>query len=229
MKTIEEIINKVHCADSFKFLKEIPENCIDLIVTDPPYNIHLQKNYYSNRKRKNYSEYVDGPVKHSEWLPEIYRILKNNTHFYCFSGYTEIADLIKESEKSGFENKGIIVWHKEWTGWIAGAYGYKYKPMSELCCFFFKGKRKINSPETADILKAKRVRNINHPCPKPTDLLGTFIKNSTNENDLVLDPFSGSGSTVVACKLLKRNFIGIEINPKYVGIAEDRLKQDILL
>ena len=73
------------------------------------------------------------------------------------------------------------------------------------------------------------MRNINHPCPKPIDLLGVFIKNSTDESDLILDPFMGSGSTALACKLLKRNYIGIELNPDYVKLAEQRLRQDILL
>lgn len=228
MKYPEDFINKIICGDALLELKKMPNESVDCCITDPPYNIHLQKNYYSNRKRKNYSQYVDGPVKHSLWIPEIYRILKNNCHFYCFSGYTEIADLIKESEKIGFEIKGIIVWHKKWTGWIAGAYGYKYKPMSELCCFFFKGKRKIINPETPDIIEAKRMRNIDHPCPKPIDLLGIFIKNSTNENDLVLDPFMGSGSTALACKMLNRNYLGVELNPEYIKIAEKRLKQDLL-
>jgi|SRR3990167_1987338 len=222
-------INKIYCGDTLTILKEMPDEFVDCVITDPPYNINLSENYYSNRKRKNYSGYVDKPPKHSEWIPEVCRVLKKNTHFYCFSGYTEIANLIQESLKAGFELKGIIVWHKEWTGWIAGSYGYKYKPMSELCCFFSKGKRKINNPETPDILKAKRMRNINHPCPKPIDLLARFIENSTNEDDVILDNFIGSGTTAIASKLLKRNFIGIELNPDYVKLVEQRLRQDILL
>ena len=229
MKYPDDFINKIICGDCLEVMKEIPDKSVDLVLTDPPYNINLGENYCSNRKRKNYSEYVDKPPKHTEWIPHVYRVLKNNSHFYCFSGYTEISNLIQESIKTGFEIKGIIVWNKKWTGWIAGAYGYKYKPQSELCCFFSKGKRKIHNPETSDILEAKRLRKIEHPCPKPPELLEIFIKNSTNENELVLDIFGGSGSTAVACNNIKRNFILIEINKKYCKIARERLRQEILL
>lgn len=216
-------LNQIICGNALTELKKLPNESMDCVITDPPYNINLGKNYYFNKKRKNYNEYVDKLPLHSKWIPEIYRVLKEKTHFYCFSGYTEITKLIQESIKIGFEIKGILVWDKKWTGWIAGAYGYKYKPKSELCCFFSKGKRKINNPETPDILQIKRIRGIEHPCPKPIELLEIFIQNSTNENDLILDCFIGSGSTAIAARNLKRNYLGIEINPKYVEMAERRI------
>ena len=68
-----------------------------------------------------------------------------------------------------------------------------------------------------------------HPTQKPVDLMAWCLSNYSKENDIILDPFSGSGSTLVACKKLKRNYIGVEISDYYVDIANQRLRQDVLL
>ena len=218
----ETPINKIICGDALTELKKLESESVDCVITDPPYNIKLNECYYSNHKRKHYSEYIDKPVDYQSIMTEVIRVLKNNSHFYLFSGYTEIHKWIAEGVR-GLVLKGILCWDKKWTGWIAGAYGYKYKPQLELICFFSKGKRKLNNPEISDVLTDKRPRGINHPCSKPLGILRTLIEQSTNKGDLVLDIFGGSGSTAVACKETKRNYLLIELNPQYVEKANNRI------
>lgn len=105
-------------------------------------------------------------------------------------------------------------------GDLKGSYAPKY----EMIIFAHKGRKLLNGFRYADIIKASRTGNKNHPTEKPVDLLETFIKNSSDENAVVFDGFMGSGSTGVACVNLKRNFIGMEIEEKYFKIAKERIE-----
>ena len=101
--------------------------------------------------------------------------------------------------------------------------GY-YAPKHEFILFGHKGRRLRNGKRLPDVLQSKRTGNKLHPTQKPISLLQTFIKQSSNENEIILDPFMGSGSTGVACLNTNRRFIGIEIEEKYFNTAVDRLK-----
>jgi len=217
--------NKIYQGDAQLILQDFQEKTFDCVITDPPFNIGLDKLGSAGfRKKKRPKNYYDEPLLHCLWIPEIYRGLKENTHFYCFSGYDEIVNIITESQKAGFKLEGILVWNKLWPAFLVGNYGFKYAPQSELCCFFSKGKRKLNQPNIADVLTSARVKNIDFPCPKPIDLIETLIIQSTNEGELVLDCFLGSGTTALACQRLKRNWIGIELSKENIKLTEERLK-----
>ena len=99
-----------------------------------------------------------------------------------------------------------------------------YAPKHEFILFGHKGRRLRNGKRLPDVLQSKRTGNKLHPTQKPISLLQTFIKQSSNENEIILDPFMGSGSTGVACLNTNRRFIGIEIEEKYFNTAVDRLK-----
>jgi site-specific DNA-methyltransferase (adenine-specific) len=120
-------------------------------------------------------------------------------------------------EKIGFKFWKGLVWNKEKIGM-----GYHYRAQHEMILFFEKGKRKLNNLGTPDVLSVPRIRT-NFPTEKPVGLLKILISQSTKEDEIVCDPFCGSGSTGEAALLLNRNFIGNDKSPQAIEIAEKRL------
>jgi len=164
-------------------------------------------------------------IKFSDWLPDIYRVLKDGTHCYIFISARNLKELQVEAEKVGFKFQQLIVWDKGNT-----TPNKFYLNSYELILMLRKGKaRNINNMGEKNI---QRIKNIlggkkTHPTEKPVELNKVFIENSSNIGDVVLDPFMGTGSCGVACKELNRNFIGIEIDEKYFNIAKNKLKKEV--
>lgn len=161
-------------------------------------------------------------IKFSEWLPELYRVMKFGTHIYIYINARNLKDLQQDAENVGFKYQQIIIWKKN------NATPNKYYLNNyEMILMLRKGKAKnIKNMGTKNILEVDNILGglKTHPTEKPVELNKILIENSSNENDKVLDLFMGTGSTGVACKELNRNFIGIEIDEKYFNIAKNRLK-----
>lgn len=217
-----------------EIIKEIQDESIDLIITDPPYklnhttggrtNIGMENKWQGNIKAGNAVMDFDLSIKFSEWLPEIYRVLKSQSHCYIFCNDKNVQELLNQSTKVGFRESNILVWLKN------NACPNKYYMKNcEFILFLYKGKAKsINNMSTKAVIQ---IQNINgkekfHPVQKPIELLQIFISNSSNENDIVLDPFMGSGSTGVAAKILNRKFYGIELDEHYFEIAKNRIENN---
>lgn len=162
-------------------------------------------------------------IKFSEWLPKVYRVLKPQSHIYIYISPRNLKELQVEAEKVGFLFQQLIVWDK------GNATPNKYYLNAyELILMMRKGKAKnIKNMGEKNILRIKNILGGNkvHPTEKPEELNKILIENSSNENNIVLDPFMGSGSCGTACQKLNRNFIGIEIDEKYFNIAKERLEQ----
>lgn len=162
-------------------------------------------------------------IKFSDWLPEVYRILKPGKHIYIYISARNIKELQVEAEKVGFKYQQIIIWKKN------NATPNKYYLNSyEMILMMRKGKaRNINNMGTKNLLEIPNILGgkKTHPTEKPVELNEIFISNSSDEGETVLDPFMGTGSCGVACKNLARNFIGIEIDEKYFNIAKERLEE----
>ena len=218
LKYPEDFINKVICGDCLEVMKYIPDRSIDLIVTDPPYGIAYQK----KNKPAMIGDYgnVLGLV-----LPEFYRVLKDKGAIYIFTSFKMLSDWLYRFQ-SFFKMHNLLIWDKKKNSGLqmGSNYGFRY----EMIFYGSKGLHKLND-YADDIFQIDRVKKRTHPTEKPVELLKIFIEMSSKENEIVLDPFAGTGSTLIACKFLKRNFIGIEINPEYCKIAEQRLKQKLLL
>ena len=164
-------------------------------------------------------------IKFEEWLPEVYRVLKQNTHCYIMINPRNLAELQVKAEKVGFKFQQILIWQKN------NATPNKYYLNSyEMILMLRKGKAKnINHMGTKNILQINNIiGNKKHPTEKPVELMEILIDNSTRGGDVVLDPFMGAGSTGVACKNLGRDFIGVEIDERYFKIAEERINEIIL-
>ena len=219
-------LNKVYNMDFLN--NDLEDESIDLIITDPPYktitggdsdgiNSKRPKGMLDgNRKLFKYQK-----LEIKSWMSELYRVLKNSSHCYIFTNALNMKEMLNESEKAGFKLHNILVWEK--NNCTPSQY---YMKNCEYILFLRKGKAKYIN----EIGNSKTVHKFNniigkklHPCEKPIDLLKMYINNSSNQNDVVLDPFMGSGSTLVACKELNRNYIGYEIDKQYFDIAQKRI------
>lgn len=229
--------NNVYSMDCIEGMKQLDDNSIDLIVTDPPYKtITGGKGNGKNSVRPK--GMLDGNrklfkhqnnIKIKDWIGELYRVLKDGSHCYIFTNSLNLKEMLNESEKAGFKLHNILIWEK--NNCTPSQY---YMKNCEYVLFLRKGKAKwIN-----DIGGSKTVHKFNnvignklHPTQKPLDLLQFYIENSSNEGDIVFDPFMGSGSTAVACIKTNRNYIGFEVDEEYISIADERIntcKENIL-
>ena len=209
----------IECGDCLELMKQIPDGSIDLVLTDPPYGIDLAPQR-ENGKFKNTKVINDNTL---EWLPnlvnELYRVSKNAVLIFC--GWQNVDKFKIEFEKR-FTVKNILVWDKDWFGM-----GNNYRPNYELCLLCCKTNVTTKSNNKSNILKYRRIapQKLLHSCEKPIALLEDLITELSNEEDIVLDPFLGSGSTCVACVNTNRHYIGFELDPQYYNIACKRLDE----
>ncbi len=199
--------------DAVEWLSTLADASVDLVITDPPYE-SLEK----HRKIGTTTRLKVSKASSNQWfqifpnerfetlLQEMYRVLKKNSHFYLFCDQETMFVIKPIAEKVGFKFWKPIVWDKVTIGM-----GYHYRARHEYILFFEKGKRKLNDLGVPDILQSKRVYR-GYPTEKPVDLLEVLISQSSTEGELVMDPFFGSGSTLVAAKKLNRNYIGCDIS-----------------
>ncbi len=164
--------------------------------------------------------FSNNDITFSEWLPEVYRVLKDGCHCYIMINGRNLKDLQTEAEKAGFKFVNLLVWKKN----NKTPNGY-YMQQCEFILLLRKGKaRYINNRGTSNCFElANIIGKKKHPTEKPIELMKIFVENSSNVGDTVLDPFMGVGTTGAACMALQRNFIGIEIDEKYFNIANERI------
>lgn len=217
--------------DCLEILKTISDGSIDLVITDPPYrmnhttggnkNIGMNNRWQGNIKAGNTVMNFNIDIKFSDWLPEVYRVLKNSGHCYIFCNDKNVQELLNDATKIGFRESNILVWIK--NNACPNRY---YMKNCEFVLFLYKGATKPIADMSSKAAFA--CDNINgkdkhHPTEKPVEILKSFITNSSNIEDTVLDPFMGSGSTGVACMQTNRQFIGIEIDKNYFDVAQKRI------
>ena len=216
---MKDMINKVFNEDCLSGIKRIDDKSIDLILTDIPYGMDFQS---SRRKEKHLKIQNDIDVNwFSDWIKEIDRITKEDAHLYIFCSHHKV-DFFKSEIEKYRKVKNILIWEKNnhGSGDLLGDYAPKY----EMILFCSNGNKKLNGGRDANIIKANRTQNNLHPTEKPVNLMEYFIEKSSEKNDLVLDTFAGSGSTLVACKNTNRNFIGFEIEETYINTINKRLQ-----
>lgn len=211
-------LNTVICSDWREAIKQVPDKSVDLLVTDPPYGMQFQSNFRNVRHKSiqgdDSLEWLGG------WAKELYRVMKQEAHLYIFCSWHNV-DSFKREIGAYFDIKNILIWEKNNTG--MGDLEGDYAPKYEMILFCSDGSKKLNGGRDANILKAKRTGNENHPTEKPTNLLAYLIEKSSNVNDVVLDTFAGSFSTAQACIETGRNYICFEIEEEYCRIARNLL------
>lgn len=232
-KIRRERVCKLINDDCLKVLKNIPDNSIDLIVTDPPYKVTSRGNAGNSGGMLQSDKFMKGKVftyndiDCSQYAPEFFRILKDSTHCYIMTNHINLINMLNVFTNNGFRFVKSLIWSK--GNKIMGHY---YMSSYEYILFFRKGKGKmINHCGTSDILsvpnhKTKGIDSKNlHDTEKPAELMRILIENSSQPNEIVLDPFMGIGSSGVAALNNNRNFIGIEIANNYFNIATERINQ----
>ncbi len=220
-------LNKIHQGDCLELLKQIPDNSIDCIITDPPYGIDYQSARRTDKTLWK-PKIANDKTPFVWFLKDAFRVLKENSCLICFTRYDTENAFRQAMKWAGFTPKAQIIWDKEIHG--MGDLNGDFAPQHENLIFATKGKFKFPSTRPRTILRFQRVNaeKLIHPNEKPVKLLENLIQSLTTEEETVLDCFIGGGSLAVACKNTRRNFIGIELNPTYVEIANKRLNQTTL-
>ena len=241
-KIIDKIFHK-----SSENMSELENNSVSLTVTSPPYNIGKDSDL--DLTDDEYWAMMENI------FTEIYRVTESGGRlvvnvanlgrkpYIPFSKY--FTELLIEI---GFIMRGEIIWQKSkgananfaWGSWLSAS-NPVIRDIHEYCLVFSKDSLRKSSQGESSIKKEEfmestlsiwninpaRAKKIGHPAPFPIELPQKFINLYTYKNDLILDPFLGSGTTAIAAKLLKRNFVGYEIKEKYIAIAKSRLKTEV--
>lgn len=226
---------KLYLGNSYKLIKQMPSISIDLILTDPPYNL---SNYSTGNIKLSWRKDINNDVaewdkvefKPKEWVEEFKRILKPTGNIFAFCSYNLMGKWHEVFDPE-FDTFQFVVWHK--TNPVPKVLRAGFLNSCELIvCMWNKGhtwnfsnqREMHNFFESPICMAPERLRYPFHPTQKPVKLLQHIIRIASKENDVVFDPFMGVGSTGVAALNLSRRFIGIEIEEKYFRAAERRLE-----
>lgn len=227
--------------------KEVEENSIDLIVTSPPYNVDIK--YNSHNDQISYQKYLEFSNK---WMTQCFKWLKEDGRF-CLNipldknkgGQQSMgADLTEIAKEVGFKYHSTIIWNEgnisrrtAWGSWLSASSPYVIAPVELIIVLYKKEWKKTSGSRKSDISKREFMewtnglwtfsgeskRRIGHPAPFPIELPHRCIKLFSFIGDTVLDPFVGSGTTLIAAYLNKRKSIGIDIDQEYCKLAKKRL------
>jgi DNA modification methylase len=204
--------NTVLHGDCISIMRSLPANSIDFILTDPPYLVRYQDR--EGRSIQNDSN--------SDWLvpafSETYRVLKQDHFMISFYGWTQVDKFFHAWRSAGFRIVGHLVFRKQYA---SKSRFLKYQ--HEQAYLLAKGNPTLPENPVADVIDMPYSGNKLHPTQKPVAALKPLIEAFTQKNDLVLDPFCGSGSSLLAAKILNRRYLGIELDPHYHAAANKRL------
>ena len=233
------------CGDAIDEMKKLPSQSVSLIATDPPYN--LKKNYGNNHDNLEFDNYLHFS---RQWLSEAKRVLTDDGSIYVFMGmrYISYIYIILEQELNMTFNSWITWFYTQGTGKIRG-----FSPRHDDILLFTKHPKKFTFHLDAVRIPQKYYRSVNnmrganpgnvwafshthycnknrknHPTQKPEGLFERMILASSNESDIVLDPFVGSGTLLRVCQQTGRKGIGIDINPDYIRLSRERLQEPFL-
>ena len=245
-------MNKIYNQDCIDGMKAIPDGKIDLVVTDPPFAINFKAkkaNYnrtasrvlsgYNEITKENYYEFT------LNWMSQCFRILKESGGMYVFSGWNNLADILNAIEEIGFITVNHIIWKYQFgvvtnRKFVTSHYHCLYICKNDKKRKFFPYERfskeeknnqgrSLHYKDKEDVWEIKReywTGDEKTPTKLPAEIIKKLLQYSSEEGDLVFDPFLGSGQTAVVSKLLKRNYIGFEIVKEYFDFISKRLKSN---
>ena len=233
---------KLYNDDCLDTMKKLPTNSIDLILTDPPYNIGVfMKNRQANlnRMRSNFfvgagwdnEEYTEWMKNMSLFLKESHRVLKKKGALIMFMSILKVESIVTVAEAVGFYYKTTGIWHK--TNPMPRNMNLHFVNSNESWIYFINdgktgvfnndGKLELDFIQTS-VTSAREKKYGKHPTQKPVQLMDHFVELLSNPGDTILDPFMGSGSTGVSSVKSDRKFIGIEISEDYYNLSRERIE-----
>ncbi len=202
--------------DALAVIPTLPDGSVSLILTDPPYGNDCS---YRHGKTSRSIRNDQHPLVGLQALHAAYRVLTPNSaaYFFLSTKHLPFVDMFVRTYTK-FTVREYLIWDK-----VAIGLGYAYRHRHEVILALEKGKPAYNTRSLPTVLSHRRERNVSdHPHKKPVSLLQALIEHTTAAGETVLDPFAGSGSTGVAAIASGRRFIGIELDEKYVEIAQTR-------
>jgi site-specific DNA-methyltransferase (adenine-specific) len=212
--------------DAVTWLRSLASESVDLVVTDPAYESLEKHRAIGTTTRLKHSKSSSNNwfaifpnARFGELFDEIFRVLRRDTHFYLFCDAETMFVAKPEAERAGFKFWKPLVWDKRTIGM-----GYHYRARYEFVLFFEKGKRRLNDLGIADVISVPRVHR-GYPAEKPPSVSEILIGQSTEAQQIVADPFMGSGSVGVAALKLGRRFLGTDLNPEAVQLTAGRLRE----
>lgn len=212
--------------DAVAFLRGVQSSSVELLITDPPYESLEKHRAVGTTTRLKHSKASSNDwfrvfpnTRFGELFTEVYRVLQKNAHFYLFCDQETMFVAKPAAEAAGFRFWKPLIWDKRKIGM-----GYHYRSRYELILFFEKGKRKLQDLGIADVIEAPRIRG-GYPAEKPVEVASILIEQSSVTGGLIVDPFMGSGSTGVAAATLGRNFLGNDVSPAALKLAQARLRE----
>ena len=219
---IDKYINKIICGDCLEILKDFPENSVDLVLTDPPYKVS-----------QKYGGGVDADNLMSvssilRTFPEISRVLKPNRFFVTFYDNRILPFLFEATKGTVLTYRKQLYLYRRWGNahrWVG------WMQCTDPICIFINGYDKPFAPKIKWQVKhdcytkaSPEDYNSGHPAQKPLEILRDIIAWCSDRNEMVLDPYAGSGGVLFAAAELGRHYIGIDISEKYCEIARQRLE-----
>lgn len=205
--------NEIIQGDCAETLKSIPAGSAGLVVTDPPYLVN-----YRDRAGRSIAN-DDSSGAFLECFTDVYRVLAPDSFCVCFYGWNKVDAFFNAWTKAGFRPAGHIVWRKNYAS-STGHLNYCH----EQAYLLAKGRPRKPSAILDDVQPWENSGNRCHPTEKAVGVLTPLIESFSGPGGLVLDPFAGSGSTLVAAALAGRRYLGIELEEKYCGVARRRLE-----
>lgn len=240
MRYPNDFLDKIICGDCLDVMRQMPSECLDLVVTSPPYNLKnstgngmkdgrggkwsnaaLINGYKTYNDNMPYDQYIEWQ---RECLTEMLRLIKPDGAIFYNHKWRVQAGLIQDRHEitAGFPVRQIIIWRRKGgINFNAGYFLPTYEVIYMICKPDFKLAKGANS--YGDIWEFMQEQKNAHPAPFPVALINRII--SSTYADTILDPFMGSGTTAVVAKALGRHYIGIEISEEYCKMAEERIRK----
>ena len=245
-------LNQTYNMNCVEGMQLLPENKIDLIVTDPPFAIDFKatkQNYnrtasrvmqgYNEIKQKDYYDFT------TKWMSQAYRILKESGSMYVFSGWNNLKDILMALDDVGFITINHIIWKYQFgvvtkTKFVTSHYHCLYVCKNEKKRKFYpfvrfsktqknENGRSMHYMDKEDVWDIKReywTGDQKTPTKLPAELVKKILEYSSKEGDIIFDPFLGSGQVAMIAKQMKRNYLGFEIVKKYHDFAKKRLEKN---
>ena len=245
--------NNIYNCDCIQGMKSVPKNKIDLVITDPPFAINFRaKKANYNRKQSHvlegYNEisaenYYDFTL---EWMSQVHRILKESGSMYLFSGWNNLKEILMAIDDVGFHLVNHIIWKYQFgvvtkNKYVTSHYHCLYVCKNEKKRKFFPFKRfsknaksedghSLHYKDKEDVWEIKReywTGDTKTPTKLPAEIIEKILFYSSKKNDIVFDPFLGSGQVAVVSKIHERRFCGFEVVKDYYKFAKKRLDKII--
>ena len=246
-------LNKIYNQDCIDGMKDIPDNKIDLVITDPPFAINFKPkkanyNRIASRVLPGYNEIESKDYYNFtyNWMSQINRVLKKSGSMYVFSGWNNLKDILTALDENGFITINHIIWKYQFgvvtsKKFVTSHYHCLYVCKNNNERKFFPYSRFDKNAKTSDgkslhYNDKEDVWNIKReywtgdektPTKLPAEIIKKILEYSSEEKDVVFDPFLGSGQVAVVSKMLKRKYLGFEIVKEYYNFAKKRLEKNV--